>query len=207
MSINIYEYLKQNFEPNEPIFKSDIDLNLSDTNLRQSLKRLCDTGAIKRFSTGVYYLPKESPLKFSVPFSPEDVAFKKYIKSNCNYIGYYSGFTFANQLGISTQVPYIMEITSNIASAKSRTIQIRGQKFLLRKSRIQITNDNWQLLQLLDLLKDINLYANPTKSASAIKKYIIDEKFTKKQLDTYLKDYPDKIYRIMYQLDLFDVFI
>ena len=29
----------------------------------------------------------------------------------------------------------------------------------------------------------------------------------KKQLDTYLKDYPDKIYRIMYQLDLFDVFI
>ena len=60
---------------------------------------------------------------------------------------------------------------------------------------------------LLDLLKDINLYANPTKSASAIKKYIIDEKFTKKQLDTYLKDYPDKIYRIMYQLDLFDVFI
>lgn len=207
MSINIYEYLKQNFEPNEPIFKSDIDLNLSDTNLRQSLKRLCDTGAIKRFSTGVYYLPKESPLKFSVPFSPEDVAFKKYIKSNCNYIGYYSGFTFANQLGISTQVPYIMEITSNIASAKSQTIQIRGQKFLLRKSRIQITNDNWQLLQLLDLLKDINLYANPTKSASAIKKYIIDEKFTKKQLDTYLKDYPDKIYRIMYQLDLFDVFI
>ena len=100
-----------------------------------------------------------------------------------------------------------MEITSNIASAKSRTIQIRGQKFRLRKSRIQITNDNWQLLQLLDLLKDINLYANPTKSASAIKKYIIDEKFTKKQLDTYLRDYPDKIYRIMYQLDLFDVFI
>ena len=207
MSINIYEYLKQNFEPNEPIFKSDIDLNLSDTNLRQSLKRLCDTGAIKRFSTGVYYLPKESPLKFSVPFSPADVAFKKYIKSNGNYIGYYSGFTFANQMGLSTQVPYVMEITSNIASAKSRTIQIRGQKFLLRKSRIQITNDNWQLLQLLDLLKDIDLYANPKKSTPAIKKYIIDEKFTKKQLDTYLKDYPDKIYRIMYQLDLFDVFI
>lgn len=204
---SVYEYLIQHFEANEPILKSDIILPISEVNLRQVLKRLCDAGNLKRYSPCVYYLPKESPLKFSVPFSPEDVAFKKYIKSNCNYIGYYSGFTFANQLGISTQVPYIMEITSNIASAKSRTIQIRGQKFLLRKSRIQITNDNWQLLQLLDLLKDINLYANPTKSASAIKKYIIDEKFTKKQLDTYLKDYPDKIYRIMYQLDLFDVFI
>ena len=155
---SVYEYLIQHFEANEPILKSDIILPISEVNLRQVLKRLCDAGNLKRYSPGVYYLPKESPLKFSVPFSPEDVASKKYIKSNCNYIGYYSGFTFANQLGISTQVPYIMEITSNIASAKSRTIQIRGQKFLLRKSRIQITNDNWQLLQLLDLLKDIVLF-------------------------------------------------
>lgn len=119
---SVYEYLIQHFEANEPILKSDIILPISEVNLRQVLKRLCDAGNLKRYSPGVYYLPKESPLKFSVPFSPEDVAFKKYIKSNCNYIGYYSGFTFANQLGISTQVPYIMEITSNIASAKSRTI-------------------------------------------------------------------------------------
>lgn len=32
--------------------------------------------------------------------------------------GYYSGYTFANQLGLTTQVPFNIEIVSNSASAK-----------------------------------------------------------------------------------------
>lgn len=58
----LYEYLISNYKPNEPIFVSDLQLSISDANLRQMINLLCDSGKIKRFDTGIYYLPKESRL-------------------------------------------------------------------------------------------------------------------------------------------------
>lgn len=52
--IKLYEYLISNYKPNEPIFVSDIQLSVSDVNLRQMFKVLCDSGKIKRFDTGIY---------------------------------------------------------------------------------------------------------------------------------------------------------
>ena len=70
--------------------------------------------------------------------------------------GYYAGFTFANQMGLSLQVPYVQEIVSNEASAKVREIEIKGQKFLLRKPRTVITEENYRVLQFLDFLVDFD---------------------------------------------------
>ena len=36
----LYEYLISNYKPNEPIFVSDLQLSISDANLRQMFKRL-----------------------------------------------------------------------------------------------------------------------------------------------------------------------
>ena len=38
--IKLYEYLISNYKPNEPIFVSDIQLSVSDVNLRQMFKVL-----------------------------------------------------------------------------------------------------------------------------------------------------------------------
>lgn len=59
----LYEYLCSNYKPNEPIFVADVSLPVSNVNLRQMFKILCDSGKIRRFDTGVYYIPKESRLK------------------------------------------------------------------------------------------------------------------------------------------------
>ena len=56
----LYEYLCSNYKPNEPIFVADVSLPVSNVNLRQMFKILCDSGKIRRFDTGVYYIPKES---------------------------------------------------------------------------------------------------------------------------------------------------
>ena len=41
----LYEYLKGNYEPGEPIFSGDISISgLSEENLRYHLKRLTDDG-------------------------------------------------------------------------------------------------------------------------------------------------------------------
>lgn len=85
---------------NEPIFIADVSPPVSDVNLRQMFKVLCDKGKIKRFDTGIYYLPKQSRLKGGVPLGADTVARYKYVSGNVD--GYYSGYTFANQLGDTT---------------------------------------------------------------------------------------------------------
>ena len=124
----LYEYLLANYKANEPIFVSDIDLPVSDVNLRQMFKTICDAGKIKRFDTGIYYIPKASILKGGVPLAADEVAVAKYIIRKGKVDGFYSGYTFANQLGISTQVPYIKEIVSNNASTRVKEVNVRNKK-------------------------------------------------------------------------------
>ena len=196
----LYEYLMTNYNPNEPIFISDINLPISNGNLRKKIKELCDAGKIKRFDTGIYYLPKKSRLKGDIPLSVDTVA-------NGNTVGYYSGYTFANQLGATTQVPYVIEIVSNNASAKGREVSLQGRRIVSRKSRIPVSKENYKVLQFLDFLKDADQYADDNNDdlCLRIRKYIIDEKIKKSDVDLYIMQYPDKIYRNIYEMGLYDV--
>lgn len=204
----LYDYLTTNYKPNEPIFVSDISLPVSHVNLRQMFKILCDAGKIKRFETGVYYLPKESKLKGGVPLGADTVAKYKYISRNGKVDGYYSGYTFANQLGVTTQVPYVLEIVSNNASAKVREVKLQGRRVLLRKAKVPVTSENFRVLQFLDFLKDIELYAEYSyeELLEKVRKYIVEEKIRKSDVDMYIKQYPDKIFRYIYEMRLYDVF-
>lgn len=203
----LYEYLIKSYQSNEPIFLCDIDLPVSNGNLRKMMKDLCDVGKIKRFDIGIYYLPKQSRLKGGVPLSVDTVAKYKYVCRNGNIEGYYSGYTFANMLGVTTQVPYTIEIVSNNASAKVREIDLQGRRIILRKSRVPITNENYQILQFLDFLKDASVYSDENDIfENRIRKYIVDENIKKDDVDLYIKHYPDKIYRYIYEMRLYDVF-
>lgn len=204
----LYEYLEENYKPNEPIFVSDVQLPVSAVNLRKMFKELCDSGKINRFDKGVYYIPKQSRLKGGVPLGADAVARAKYIYRNGRVEGYYSGYTFANQLGITTQVPYVVEIVSNNASSRFREIDMKGRKVVLRKSRIIITEKNYRTLQLLDLLSNITQYADEDMedSYSRVKTYIQNEGISREEVDQYIKKYPERIYKNMYEMRVFDVF-
>lgn len=46
----LYEYLLDNYKENEPIFLVDIQIDgMTRTNVRQQIKKLADTGKVKRF--------------------------------------------------------------------------------------------------------------------------------------------------------------
>jgi hypothetical protein len=204
----LYEYLKENYQPNEPIFVADIDLPVSDTNLRQMFKILCDSGKIKRYDNGIYYIPSFSRLKGGIPIAPSTVAQYRYIARNGKTDGYYSGFTFANQLGLTVQVPYTLEIVTNNTGSKVREINLKGQRVVLRKPKTTVTAKNCHVLQLLDLLKDIDLYAD-AKNKDIIERivvYIREEEITKESVDEYISLYPDKIYRNFYEMRLYSAF-
>ena len=85
-------------------------------------------------------------------------------------------------MGLSLQVPYVQEIVSNEASAKVRDIEIKGQKFLLRKPSPVITEENYKVLQFMNFLVDFDKYMDgsvediPARLVQIIK----DENITKK---------------------------
>ena len=179
----LYKYLISNYKPNEPIFVSDLQISISDANLRQMFNLLCDSGKIKRFDTGIYYLPKESRLTGGVPLGADTVARYKYVSRNGRIDGYYSGYTFANQLGVITQVPYTLEIVSNNASAKVQEVNLQGRKVILRKAKIPVTKENYKILQFLDFLKDVELYMDKNNEVYINGKKI-KENYIKENMNT-----------------------
>lgn len=204
----LLEYLRKNYRVNEPIFVSDIDLPVTDTNLRQMFKVLCDNGKIYRYDTGIYYMKGASRLKGGVSLSAGEVARYKYISRNNRVNGYYSGYTFANQLGLTTQVPFTIEIVSNQASAKCREVSVKNQKIMLRKPRTEITNENYSVLQLLDLLKDLEQYVDDDMSAAAerIDAYIRKIGIRRAEVDEYISLFPDRVYKYIYETRLYNAF-
>ena len=196
------------YKVNEPIFISDIDLPVTDTNLRQMFKVLCDSGQIYRYETGIYYMKGNTRLKGGVPLSASKVARYKYIARNDQVNGYYSGYTFANLLGLTTQVPYTIEIVSNGASAKCREVSVKNQKIILRRPRTQINKENVDVLQLLDLLKDFEQYVDEDMvvATGIISSYIKKIGMKRSDVDEYITLFPDRVYKYIYEMRLYNVF-
>lgn len=204
----LYEYLMANYKEDEPIFMADINLPaVSDNTLRQMFKKLCDAGKIKRFDNGIYYIPSSSRLKGSVGIAPETVARYKYIERSGKIDGYYSGFTFANMLGLTTQVPYTMEIVSNSAGGNYRVVSLGGRKIALRRPRTEITGKNRPVLQFLDFLKDYEEYVDEDSQEVSVRLEALANSagITKDDIDQYISLFPEKVYKNYYDLRLYDV--
>ena len=80
----------------------------------------------------------------------------RYIIRRGKVEGYYSGYTFANQVGVTSQVPVTVEIVSNEVSAKVRDIKIKDQTIRLRKPKTTVTKDNAKVLQFLDFMCEVD---------------------------------------------------
>ncbi len=204
----LWKYISDNFAPGDVIIASDINLGISEENRRQQFKILTDKGLIKRFENGIYYIPKMSRLGNEVSLPPETVIEKKYISRKGELLGYYSGITFANQIGISTQLPFVQEIVTNEIGTPIRKFDIKGRKFIVRKSRTTITKENVKVLQLLDLLKEYDLYSEVRieEAREIVSEYIKSNKIKKQNFDMYLKLFPDKVYKVIYEMGIGNVF-
>lgn len=123
-----------------------------------------------------------------------DVIRYKYLQDETGLCGYVSGLEFANQLGITTQVPMKKEIVTNKATKDYRETTLARSSIIIRKSRIRVTQDNYKALQLLDLLKDIDVLAEVTGEMLSKKliSYMKSTALTFDDIDLYLDYYPGK---------------
>lgn len=203
----LYEYIKKIYGLNEPIFVSDLaDCGMTMARIRNEVKKLVDDGKLRRFDTGIYYLPKKTIFNTYAAPSREIVIKKKYIQDKDENFGYLSGVGLANQLGLTTQVPAVYEIVSNKATKDYREVIIGNAKVILRKPRIVVTEENYKVLQFLDLIKDIDLIAELT--GVALKEKLLDfmtkAKITFEMVKQYIKYFPDKIFKNLYDAGLLD---
>ena len=204
----LLEFLKSKFGPGKPIFTEDAEsLGLSAGNLRQQFKKLVDAGELSRFEPGVYFLP--DPNHEYYPISSNMVAEYKYITNGDEIYGYYSGYTFANQLGLCLQVPYKAEIVTNNTTAIAREVKVGEIPFYIRRAKVEVTKDNRNVLQLLDLLKDVEEYTDyccEEEAPDIIRKHILRNKILRADVDKYIENFPLTTYKYIYDLRLYDVF-
>lgn len=203
----LLKFLKSKFGPGKPIFTEDAEpLGLSAGNLRQQFKKLVDAGELSRFEPGVYFLP--DPNHEYYPISSNMVAEYKYITDGDEIYGYYSGYTFANQLGLCLQVPYKEEIVTNNTTAIAREVKVGKIPFFIRRAKVAVTKENRNVLQLLDLLKDIEEYTDyccEEEAPDIIRRHILRNKILRADVDKYIENFPLKTYKYIYDLRLYDV--
>lgn len=198
----LYDYLVSSYKEDEPIFLADIKIEgMTNANLRQQIKKLTDDGRIKRFDTGIYFLPKKTLFRSGSQLSKEKVIEQKYLIEANKRCGYIGGIMFANQMGLTTQVPMTYEIVTNKATKDFRETSLAKSRVIVRKPRTEVTEENYKILQFLDLLKDVDIIAELAgkELEKRILRYMREAMLDFTMIQPFLKYYPDKIYRNMYE--------
>lgn len=194
----LYEYLLDNYKENEPIFLVDIQIDgMTRTNVRQQIKKLADTGKVKRFDNGIYFLPKKTIFKSGSQLAPEKVLECKYLRDKDKRCGYVSGLMFFNQMGLTTQIPMMYEVVSNKATNDYRETSLAKSRVIVRKPKVPVTEKNYKVLQFLDMLKDVDLYSEVTgkQLQDRLYCYMDDANLSISEMEPYFSYYPDKLYK------------
>ena len=203
-SAMLYNYIKTHYKQAEPIFLSDLlRTNITEPDLNQQLKELFEKGLLQQYDEEVYFIPKKTTLNSIIGPNADMVARYRFISKGDNVDGFYAGNTFANQIGISTQVPQVIEIVSNNVSDDGEVL-IGNRRFSVRKPIVPITKENVYVLQMLELLKNLDAYLDCTYEEAREKfaEYISVCEITKSDVEMYIKEYQESTLKYYYKLEL-----
>jgi hypothetical protein len=113
-----------------------------------ALNRL--TGAeILRLSKGVYYRPERTVFGL-IPISPAEAVYREYVETDKGIIGYVTGPTLCQKLGLTTQMPKYRYFATNAVSGRDKFIEHAG--VILRPPKAEVNDGNYRYLQVLDVI-------------------------------------------------------
>jgi hypothetical protein len=187
----LIDYLLNKYGTNKPILTEELSIpEISYDNLRKQLSRYNSQGIIEKYSQGVYYIPKETILGKST-LSINDVIYRKYISDDNEIYGYFSGLSFYNKLGITTQVPFVYEIVTNKEKSRVRKITLKNKKIILRKPYATINRNNYLEAQFLEFINNANIN-DINDNIDILKKYIKENNLNKNIILDLITNYPSK---------------
>ena len=124
-----------------PVHKAKLVTNVT-------LKRLADKGLIERFQKGVYYRARQTVFGTARP-SEELIEAQLLTRRGDEIIGYETGFSFMNKIGLTTLVPAKREIATNAYRKK-----VDDKFIIVKKPVVTVNAGNFRYLQFLDVIRD-----------------------------------------------------
>ena len=115
----------------------------------KAIERLIARKIIKRIAVGVFYKPKKTVFGELKP--GEEERLRPYLFVGENRIAYITGTALYNRMGLTTQVPGDIRVASKLKEIRTRIGNINVRRV---KSYVDVTDENYQLLEILDALKD-----------------------------------------------------
>ena len=112
------------------------------------LNNMVALGQIRRASKGRFYKPKMTEFG-ELPLNTYQLV-KDLLEKNGKIVGYLTGYTAFNELGLTTQVPFALQI-----GVMNEKMAIKRNFYCISfiKQQNEITKENIYLLQLLDCLR------------------------------------------------------
>ncbi|MDD5620645.1 MAG: DUF6088 family protein [Proteiniphilum sp.] len=140
----------------------------------KALNRMVTAGKIAKLSKGKYYKPETTPFGTLQPDRSQVV--KDLLEENGKKVGYLTGYSIYNSLGLTTQLSNVIQIGKNVVRPAFK----RGQYTIsfIKQNNI-ITKENIPLLQILDAIRYIQKIPDTTISKSG------------KRFSVILKNLPD----------------
>jgi hypothetical protein len=139
---------------------------------------------LERFDNGIYYIPKQGGILGKGYLDPLLVIMRKYIRNRSETYGYITGISFANALGLTTQTPAVIEVVTNREATNGRMVTVGNMKVRIKKPAVTVSDDNAELLQLLDGIGQVEKYTelSMNETIDTMVAYVKEKRFTKEQL-------------------------
>lgn len=152
--------------PDDYVFKaSDFEMESQNQSaVVKALNRMAATGEISKLSKGKFYKPRKTQFGELKP-SAYQIA-KDYIERDGKLIGYITGYSAYNALGLTTQISSYIQIGTN----KSRRAVKRDKytiSFILQQNTI--TKKNIEILRILDAIRFIREIPATTPNEACIR--------------------------------------
>jgi hypothetical protein len=148
----------------------------------KALNRLVAAGKIAKLSKGRYYKPETTPFGNLMPDQTQVV--KDLLEENGKTVGYLTGYSIYNSLGLTTQISNIIQIGKN----EVRPAFKRGQYTIsfIKQNNI-ITKENIPLLQILDAIRYIKKIPDTTISKSCERLSVILKNLSDSEISTLVR--------------------
>lgn len=182
------------FQPEEPILIEDISNMFPERSrywVDNTLKAMIASGQMKRFSTGVYYIPERGSL-LNDCISAERVIEKKYIKDDDDVYGYFSGPSLLYAMNIIDRKPDRITIVSNKEKSRGRMVMVGNQRLYISKAPTKVDRYNYLTLKLLEAIK-LTVNSDNESAKQRIYEYSRVNRIKISEVSKYCKHFPDSV--------------
>jgi len=166
--LNIAEYIRNRIDrlPKGYIFTyEDFDADVKKKEaIVKALNRMVESGKISKLAKGKYFKPEKTP--FGVLQPSQEQIVKDLLDEDGKTVGYLTGYSVYNKLGLTAQVSNVIQIGKNETRPK-----FKRERYTISfiKQKNTITKKNIPLLQILDSIKYIKKIPDTNTKTSCLR--------------------------------------